>query len=422
MFRQLVANLPFSPALIGQLGFYARRLRQEELTRRLGLIFTALALVVQSFAVFNPPEAQATASRQNIIFQGVRSKEDLLSIYDRNVDAAGNRDIQQIYTYYGVTRDDIVRASTASFNSREQNLGIWSVGRNSYDAGTQYEQAHAIPGTSSTTFARKLWRFDKLPYTQKNGSNYKGVVGKRAVDGKWFAISFDCGNIAFTDMPPKPVVVKTPVITTPPKKPVSTKPVEEVDKGVATFTTSKTVANQTLQLLDANNSTARPDDRLLYTLYVKNSGTASAEYTVKENISDVLEYADITDAGGGRVDAASGTISWDSTIVQPGQTLTKTIQARLKTDTPASPQNAGNPESYNCIITNSFGNATNVKVECPPTKVVENTVKELPATGPTENIVFSAVLLMVVTYFFARSRQVSKEVKLIRHDFNLGTI
>ncbi len=61
MFRKLVSNLAFSPALVGQLGFYAKRLRKEEATRRAGLVFVALALVVQSFSVFSPPES-ATVS------------------------------------------------------------------------------------------------------------------------------------------------------------------------------------------------------------------------------------------------------------------------------------------------------------------------------------------------------------------------
>ena len=52
MFRKLVSNIAFSPALVSQLGFYAKRLRKEETTRRIGLIFTVLALVVQSFEVF----------------------------------------------------------------------------------------------------------------------------------------------------------------------------------------------------------------------------------------------------------------------------------------------------------------------------------------------------------------------------------
>lgn len=61
MFKKIVSQLSFSPALVGQLGFYARRLRKEQTTRRLGLVFVVLALVVQSLTVFQPPEAANAA-------------------------------------------------------------------------------------------------------------------------------------------------------------------------------------------------------------------------------------------------------------------------------------------------------------------------------------------------------------------------
>ena len=41
MFKKIVSQLSFSPALVGQLGFYARRLRKEQFTRRLGMVFMA---------------------------------------------------------------------------------------------------------------------------------------------------------------------------------------------------------------------------------------------------------------------------------------------------------------------------------------------------------------------------------------------
>ena len=69
MFRKIVSNLTFSPALVGQLGFYAKRLKKEEATRRIGLIFTALALVVQSFAVFTPPESANAANGNNVVLE-----------------------------------------------------------------------------------------------------------------------------------------------------------------------------------------------------------------------------------------------------------------------------------------------------------------------------------------------------------------
>lgn len=531
MFQKIIANLPYSPALIGQLGFYARRLRKEQMTRRLGLIFTALAIVVQSFAVFNPPEAQARASHQNIIYQGTHSRAELLTVYDRGVDAAGHKDIRQIFNYFGISRADLASVRAGTFNSRGFNGGIWSVGRNSYDAGTQYEQARAIPGTSTTVFARKLWRFDKLPYTKIHGSNYAALIGNRASDGKWFAVSFDCGNMAFTEFytppPPPPakkaacvnliaqpitrnkykltatgsvangaaiagynfsiidssgksvftasprtnktsasveatlaedgkytakVAVNTSVgnkvgpsciksFTVSPQPPCPLNPnlpdnspdckpcpsdstiwYKDREKCKPDYQASKQVKNQTQMLSDADNSTARPDDRLLYTLAVKNVGKDTGSYAMKENISDVLEYANVLDAGGGTIDPESRVITWPETTIKPGETLTQTLLVQIKTNIPASPQNVGNPESYNCVITNSFGTTTNVNMVCPPIKTIENTVKELPSTGPGENILFGTILLMLVTYFFARSRQMNKEVRLIRHDFNMGTI
>src|ERR1700730_15163625 len=107
MFRKIVSNLAFRPALVGQLGFYAKRLRKEEATRRIGLIFTALASVIQGFAVFTPPESANAATGNDIIYGGFRDKNELLSIYDRNKDSAGHGDIQQIYSAFGISRQDI---------------------------------------------------------------------------------------------------------------------------------------------------------------------------------------------------------------------------------------------------------------------------------------------------------------------------
>lgn len=530
MFKKIVSNLPFSPALIGQLGFYAKRLKQEEATRRLGLIFTILALVVQSLAVFSPPEAQAVASGQNIIFQGVRDKADMLRIYDSGVDNGGHNDIKQIFSQFGITRADIESSNAGTFNSRDFNLGIWSVGRYSFDAGTAYEQAHAIAGTNTTVFARKLWRFDSLPYTKQNGSTYRGLIGQRAADGQWFSISFDCGNIAFLNMPPPPpkpdslcqslsitpisrtkfrmngiasaqngatisrydfsvidttnkqiagkniattannaavdidipqdgtyrvklvvqtsigaktgdACMKTLVVSPEPRCPInSAYPISSPEckpcpsdstiwykdqKCKPEYEASKTVVNLTQNLTNANGSTAKPGDSLQYTLKVKNTGKDTGSYSMKENLSDVLEYANLTDASGGNIETngvATGTITWAASNIKPGETITKLVSVKIKDTIPAAPQNVGNPESYNCKITNSFGSSTNIMVECPPEKLVENTVKQLPATGPTENMIFGGITLMVVVYFYTRSRQIKKEVRILRHEFASGAI
>lgn len=530
MFRRLVSNLPFSPALIGQVGFYARRLRQEEATRRLGLIFTALALVVQSFAVFDPPEVLASASPNNVIFEGVRSKEDLLRVYDANRDSRGNRDIQQIFTHYGITRADLTRTSPGTFNSRDFNNGIWSVGRYSYNAGTSQEQAHQIEGTDTTVFSRKLSSFDRLAYTQQNGSTYNALIGSRA-DGSWFAVMYDCGNLAYTEIPPPPpepeaacqglavmaisrtqyrftatanlqhgattdsydfvvtnaddqqvaersvdtnaertstefeieddgdyqaqVTVQTslgpqtgencvkpftvspeprcPLNPTLPESSGECQPCPS-DSGLwykdenckPEFEAAKTVANQTQDLDDANGSTAQPGDEMSYTLTVTNVGNDSGQYTMRERLTDVMEYADVLDTDGGVLEEdedgkTTGFISWPEETLAPGATTTKTLTVQVKDAIPATPQNEGNPESYNCVMTNSFGSSTNVTIDCPPAKVVENTVQQLPSTGPGENMLFAGILLTIVTYFYARSRQLGKEVRLVRKEFAAGS-
>jgi hypothetical protein len=89
---------------------------------------------------------------------------------------------------------------------------------------------------------------------------------------------------------------------------------------------------------------------------------------------------------------------------------------------PATAQGASDPTSYDCIMTNVFGNEIETKVNCPTPKVVEKVVTELPTTGPTENMIFAGVVLSIVTYFYARTRQVKKEVRLIRRSVNTGTI
>ena len=80
------------------------------------------------------------------------------------------------------------------------------------------------------------------------------------------------------------------------------------------------------------------------------------------------------------------------------------------------------PSSYDCVMLNSFGNTVRITVACAGPKIVETTVSELPKTGPGENMLFAAVVGSVVTFFWARSRQLGKEVRLIRKDFNMGTI
>lgn len=175
---------------------------------------------------------------------------------------------------------------------------------------------------------------------------------------------------------------------------------------------------------DATEVLARASDRIQYTLTVTNRGLVDATAKFEEHLDDVLEYAHLTDNGSGSFDQSSPTktLSWPEVTLAPGESQSRIFTVQLESTVPAGARGISEASSYDCIMTNTFGNVVDVKVDCPIAKTVERTVSELPQTGSTENLVFAGVILSVATYFYARSRQLATEVRLIRRDLNTGTI
>ena len=549
MFRKLVSNLSFSPALVGQLGFYARRLKKEETTRRLGLIFTALALIVQSFAVFKAPEPASAADATDMVYGGLHSQSAVLTAYDYNTN-----NFRDLFTAIKVSRDDIVRATqNLEYHSSREGMYSWGLkpvfgadkGEGAYNVGprTFYYRPQSLWGTPGT---------------------YSAYVGKSSQTGMWFGIMRSCGNLLTFTVPPAPACPSGQVGTYPncsiPKctipgktnlnandpnckndpvakcsaldvkqngntyqytgkgtaqygakltryifrvyrdgklvktlesdtnvvtdkettagkytvkltiktslgdktssdceKAFTIAPPEKCpqnpallktdpncqpcpgdstvwikdDKCNAEIVQTKTAQNSSQNNADATTTVARASDQVIYKINVTNRGLKAAEYTIKEDLADVLQYASIDNAGGGTLtnDTTSTEVTtktlltWPKITLKPGETQTRVFTVKLASTIPAKGAGTGNPNSYDCVMTNAFGNTVSVSVDCPVQKrVVENTVAELPHTGPGENIVFASVIFAVVAFFYARSRQLKKEVRLIRRDFSAGTI
>ena len=178
----------------------------------------------------------------------------------------------------------------------------------------------------------------------------------------------------------------------------------------------------TQNLPDATSATAQASDRIEYTIYVENIGQVPADIVLKEELADVLEYSTLQQNGGGAFDTTSKVLSWGTVTLKPGEKVIRTFVVQLASAIPATPQGTSEPSSFDCIMTNGFGNTVSINVACDAPKVLEATIEQLPSTGPTENILFGGILASVVTFFWARSRQINKEVRLIRKDFNMGTI
>lgn len=613
MFRKIVSNLNFSPALVGQLGFYAKRLRKEEATRRLGLVFTALALVVQSLAVFSPPEAANAASAADFVRGGVSSPADFLRYYDRN-----NNNIRDIFNSLGITRGEI--RNTKQTVIGEASRYNWSMtSLYSYAQGQRSWKYDKTAGGSGTVFYRPM------RLTQEGGDRHEVFAGYSKNFG-WFAIKKDCGNL-ITAHPP---VVKNPeafcqslkvvelksnrfrmttrvkqvdgakvskytyiirddkdklvatksfayrqsphtfiytqdapgayhvrvrvitsegersgpncvdsfavakepaafctalssdvtdrtlvtlggsartvggakikkytfiikdssgkevkrVVVNSSKKDVvadsfaisragdytvklevttsvgkktsekcvssfSIKKVQVCDvnpslpandplcqpcpdnpdlwvndpKCSAKLVSTKAAKNMTQGDVSASRVVAKSNDKITYTITIKNRGFASTPVDFKESLADVLEYSKLIDLGGGTYNKTTNSLSWPRVTLAANEQQTRTFAIQMYSDIPATNTGKSDEASYDCTMVNTFGNSVSVDVECPSQKViVEQVTKELPHTGPRENMMFGAGLLAVVVYFWARSRQLGKEVRLIRHNVNVGTI
>jgi len=526
---------------VGQLGFYARRLKQEEITRRVGLVFVILAVIVQCLAVFQPPSAANASSSNDFVSGGLGLASNgsydfnnYLRAYDGN-----QNHLKDIMTYMGITRDQIVAAGTrVSGNTRSganlvhvNNGNLLSWGHNPQFSAAQGEQAVNITdanGASITTvYARPL----RLQPGSSGG--YWMLQGSSSRVGTFYIMQA-CGNLVTSFVPGPPAKPTPPPAPTPAKIALSKTASNATQGNVAassvmakagdtvkftltaknsgqtagtltmsdhiaslmqysklsdngggtlnssdqtiswanvsvpgggtvtktfavklnnplpvttaacsmsnTFGTSnigigvncqkppanivqsKSVTNITQGDVNATTVTAQAGDQLHYILTAKNTGGTAAQVQFSDHLADTLEYATLIDNGGGTFDKDSKTLTWNTATLQPGASESRSFVVQMLSPIPATPEGTSDPTSYDCQMVNTYGNSVSVMVNCPAPKVVEQTTSQLPHTGPTANLVFAGAVLAIVVYFYARSRQLSTEVRLIRRDVSAGTL
>lgn len=528
MFRKIISNLPYSPALVGQLGFYAQRLKREQVTRQLGVVFTILALLVQSFALIHPPEsANAAGYREcdddTIIRCGAESVSELQQKYNQNTPG----DLHAIYNSYGVTSAMIAGGNVKigyAMKNGDVIVGNKVVGTNNLSLGrknfsgshprviagrTYYESPSQTIFLSNSITIYAFMRADGTfiagimlacgnPVSAKPLPPVKPAPTPTAVcsdlqiaviDRTHFRLTGDAqvgggatiGSYSFAvansknqnvynatiashalsaststfEIPaPGPYTASVSVATSVgtksggscvraltvaapqmcalnPSLPANSPDCKACagdseiwykDKSCTpNITHTKSAFNMT-QNTDATKVVAQPGDLIKYTISVVNSGKAAATQDVVDELGDALEYSTVQDTGGGAYDSSAKALSFLNTTVTAGATFQRSFVVQVLNQIPSTPQGTTNPSSFDCVMTNVYGTTTDIKVNCPPEKVVEQTVTSLPSTGPGENIAFGTILVMVVTYFYARTRQMNKEVRLVRHDYNVGTI
>ncbi len=189
---------------------------------------------------------------------------------------------------------------------------------------------------------------------------------------------------------------------------------------IACVILAKTVSNDTQKIADADGTEAKGGDTLTYTLYAKNTGTTTVKrFVVQENISDILDYADVVDLHGGTL-GSDNVVKWPATDIKAGQTIQKKITVKVKNPIPQTPVSSANPEKFNLVMTNVYGNPVNVKLPPSIPKTTEQLTTTLPNTGPGTNMLIAFTITAIIGYFFARSRLLAKELTLVSQEVATG--
>lgn len=402
----------------------------------------AVALAgLQITTVLAPPDPANAASTNDIIRGGIggtnHPQATMLHYYDNN------GDIKAIMNRFGIYRKDIENTSHGTMNS--SNHKIKSLGRNPHSS---LDEKYVING--KTYYLRPL-------YTWGDNITYKVIEGRRAVDGKYFAIMINCGNLAITDETPSPPVrdevvrptpKPTPQTSTPQAAPVKTlpqstpqtaptkttptgtttppptktlppttpPPVENLSPSISTRKTG-TLTRLDGTTIDANGATAQPGETVSYTVTVTNSGNATeSNFVIRDNVQDILEYADITDTGGGVL--ADGIITWSPTDIETGASLVVNFVAKIKSPLPTAPASISDPRSFDLRIDNIYERTTvSTNLAAPNVaKQVEVASANLPQTGAGSTSAIVLIFLTAAAFFFFRNRQLIKEVSILRSD------
>ncbi len=218
--KDLISQLSFSPSAVGQLLFYARRLRQEEFTRRLGLVVMALAILVQSFSLLSPPVSSFATSGNDVIGV-VNSPAEVISAMRRDPS------VKLLFDEYGVTESNINDTHWEEIVSTD---GYWSVGREPQGFNGEYQLASGF-------WSRPLRAWD----TGAN-STYRALKGTSS-RGQAFWIIQTCGNIATREAGPfiPTAAPPTTTVTPAPPAPVTVAPQPSYTIGSFQFTCDKII-------------------------------------------------------------------------------------------------------------------------------------------------------------------------------------
>jgi len=207
---------------------------------------------------------------------------------------------------------------------------------------------------------------------------------------------------------------------TPSPPPSFNPPQPEVPPG---STKSVTNITQNLSGNQAISTTVNGGDVIEYKLITANSNTsAKTGYEVIDYVGDVLEYADLDmaflAAEGGTFNATTNQVVWSNQTLPANGQLEKKFRVIMKNPIPSTNSPTPASTSFDCKISNEYGDEISMTVACPVLKTVE----ELPNTGPGTTIGIAFTVTAISGYFFARSSLLSKELGIVKKEYTTAGV
>lgn len=395
MFRKIVTELAYSPALAGNLGDYIKKLRDERSKRQIGIIFVLLAIVVQLFATLFPPESANANNPDVLIDGGVQSVDDYLTYYDQNAE-----NIRDLLTSLGITRSDIEAARLATLPSTAE-ASFWSVQNNRGEDGSSYS-FQTPSGKLGVAYYRPLSSLHSLP---------EAYVGSSAQSGEWFAVTKNSGNL-ITEAKSTPNCSSWFSTSVGLRSTSSWNDAVSCPAALEPSLSARTI-------LPSSSTTPRmanASDRIAYTLSITNKGVDDMPVVPAINLEDVLEYSRILDNGGGEYNYDTKMLSWSTTTLAAGESAERNFIIQLLPTVPSTARGQHIDASYDCMLKASFGNSISTSVNCPFVKHIENVTNNLPMVSKRANLISAAGLLIATLYLYFRSRQLLTELYIIRHN------
>ncbi len=168
---------------------------------------------------------------------------------------------------------------------------------------------------------------------------------------------------------------------------------------------------------NANGQQAHAGETIEYTLTLKNTASVTVpQYAIQESISDILDYADVTDYHGGTIDKYQ-VVSWPAVDMQPGQTVTHKLTVKIKDPIPDTLPATSDPNHFDHRMVNIYGDTVTITLPGDIITVTQTVNGKLVNTGPGTSVIAIMSLTIVVGYFFARSRLLSEEIDIVRNDY-----